>query len=417
MSIITDDVWNGRTSQEPVWLRDGRDLGKVGQSALSKAGRDLTRAKRRWAINGDFFTLRRNGVSRYAREVTRQLDALVGERHPLTRDLELTLIAPRKPDTDLANIPVRVVREFAYPRLPQFWVQVQLPRHVDGGLLSFCNLAPVACRRHIVCVHDLLTKLRPESYSRLFRLAHAVILPLLGRWAARVTTVSELSRQLLIAHGVVPERKLVLAYNGGDHAKRWNGDQSLLDARTGRPFVFCQGRPEKYKNPELLMRLAPLLDRIGLDLWVAGDLSASHFEVDREGALRNVRFLGRIVDADLAHAFHNAVCFLFPSRSEGFGLPAIEAMTCGCPVVASTSPCIPEICGDGALYADPDDVAAWLSCVKALTQDSATRQRQIRNGYAQAERYSWRATAERYLSLMAEVDAEADAAAAPKIRS
>ena len=173
---------------------------------------------------------------------------------------------------------------------------------------------------------------------------------------------------------------------------------------------FVRDDRRNTKNPELLMRLAPVLNQIGLDLWVAGDLAASHFEADREGALSNVRFLGRIDDADLAHAFHNAVCFLFPSRIEGFGLPAIEAMTCGCPVVASTSPCIPEICGDGALYADPDDVAAWLSCVKVLTQDSATRQRQKRKGYAQAERYSWRATAERYLSLMAEVDAEADAA-------
>jgi glycosyltransferase involved in cell wall biosynthesis len=366
------------------------------------------RAKRKWAINGDFFTLRRNGVSRYAREVTLQLDALVGARHPLTEDLELTLITPREPDEPLPNIPVRLVPEFAYPRLPQFWVQMQLPFYVSGGLLSLCNLAPVACRRHIVCIHDLHTKLMPESYGRLFRAAHGVILPLLGRRVARVTTVSKLARDHLIRFGVVPAQKIVVSYNGGDHAKRWDPARSHLDTKAARPFVFSLGRPERYKNVELLARLAPLLDQIGLDLWIAGDLSQFRSADLPASGSRNIRFLGRISDDDLAQVLGSAACFLFPSRIEGFGLPAIEAMTHGCPVVASTSPCLPEICGDGALYADPDDVDAWLAAVKTLSEDSIARNRQIANGLAVAERYSWRRIAERYLALMAEVDNELD---------
>ena len=361
------------------------------------------RARRHWAINGDFLTLRHNGVARYARQVTRQLDALVGEAHPLTRDLDLELIAPRAPDQELNNIPVRVVPEFRYPRLPQVWVQMQLPLHVQGGLLSFCNLAPVAVSRQIACIHDLHTRLMPESYSSLFRLAHNVILPLLGRRAQRITTVSNLSKEHLVAYGVAPHDKIAVTYNGSDHARAWNGSRSKLQIGEGRPYALCFGRPEKYKNTELLEKLAPLLQRAGLDLLVIGDVDPAAFQ-GSTGAQGNVRILGRISDDDLAAALSGAVCFLFPSRIEGFGLPAVEAMIHRCPVVASTAPCLPEICGDAALYADPDDVEGWLSAISRLSTEAALRNQLVESGYARAERYSWRAIAEHYLALMADVD-------------
>lgn len=359
--------------------------------------------RRRWAINGDFVTLRRNGVARYAREVTRQLDRLLAEGHPLTRNLDIELIVPRTPDEDLQRIPVRVVPEFRTPRLPQFWVQMQLPFYVRGGLLSFCNLAPVATSRHIACIHDLHTKLMPESYGRGFRLAHQIILPLVGRRAARITTVSGLSKQHLIEHGVAPEPKISITYNGSDHARAWDAGRSQLANHRGRPYAICFGRPEKYKNTELLVALAPKLDALGLDLWVVGDTDPEMFAEHLSGTT-NVRLLGRIGDDDLAKALSGAVCFLFPSRIEGFGIPAVEAMIHRCPVVASTAQCLPEVCGDAALYADPDDLDGWLAAVARLHGDPELRAQLAALGAARAERYSWRAIAERYLALMAEVD-------------
>jgi glycosyltransferase involved in cell wall biosynthesis len=367
-------------------------------SAGSAQGR-----RRRWAINGDFVTLRRNGVARYAREVTRQLDELLAEGHPLTRDLDIELIVPRIPDEALQRIPVRLVPEFRYPRLPQFWVQAQLPFHVRGGLLSFCNLAPVATSRHIACIHDLHTKLMPESYGRGFRLAHQVILPLVGRRAARITTVSGLSKQHLVEHGVAAEQKISITYNGSDHARAWDASRSQLVNDRSRPYAICFGRPERYKNTELLVALAPKLDAIGLDLWVVGDTDPQMFSEHLSGST-NVRLLGRIGDDDLAKALSGATCFLFPSRIEGFGIPAVEAMIHRCPVIASTAQCLPEVCGDAALYADPDDLDAWLAAVTRLNGDRELRAQLVALGVARADRYSWRAIAERYLTLMAEVD-------------
>ena len=389
------------------FLNSARISGNWTGPAGSAAPRDDSgrcRSVRRWAINGDYVTLRPTGVARYAREVTLQLDALIGERHPLTRGLHLELIVPRESETGLTHIPTRLVCEFKYPRLPQFWVQAQLPFYVKGGLLSFCNLAPVTVSRQIACIHDLHTRLMPESYGRLFRLVHRIILPLLGRRAARITTVSGLSRQHLVEYGVAPQSKIVVTYNGADHAKRWVASQSrLLDAST-RPYVICLGRDLKYKNTELMVRLAPFLDEMGLDLLIAGDVDLSAYCRDGARPTDNVRLLGRIDDDEFAQVLSRALCFLFPSRIEGFGLPAIEAMVHGCPVVASTSPCLPEICGDAALFADPDSIGDWLEAIAKLRGDRALRTQLVDKGNARAASYSWRKIAELYLQLMAEVD-------------
>ncbi len=296
--------------------------------------------QRVWTINGDFVSLRPTGVARYAREVTLALDSLLAAKHPLTAGLELNIIAPRSPtDLPLAAIPVEILAELSRPRLPQFWVQVQLPRHVTGGLLSFCNLAPIRTRRHIVCIHDLHTRVMPESYGLGFRWAHRVILPLVGRGARWITTVSQLSRDHLIDFGIAPAEKIVITYNGSDHASRWNADKASLTLGQ-RPYVVALGQRQRYKNTELIWRIAEPLDQLGLDIYVAGDLDAESLGTFGPSTPSNVRLFGRVSDNDLARLFKHALALLFPSRIEGFGLPAVEAMAQGCPVIASTSPCL-----------------------------------------------------------------------------
>jgi glycosyltransferase involved in cell wall biosynthesis len=364
------------------------------------------KGKRRWTLNGDFLALQPNGVARYAREVTLAMDALITEGHPLAEGLELDLVAPREPakPLHLDAIGVRIVPEFNRPRLPQVWVQLQLPRHVQGGLVSFCNLAPIAVRRQIVCIHDLHTRLMPESYGLFFRWAHHAILPILGRRAVSITTVSQLSREHLIAFGITSPQKITVTYNGSDHAQRWDAARSKLAAKADRPYALCLGQSQKYKNVELLVRLAPILDLMGLDIWMAGDVNEDSIRPYASAKPDNLRLLGRIVDDDLKKALSGALCFLFPSRIEGFGLPAIEAMAAGCPVVASTSPCLPEICGDAALFADPDDPGGWADQVRQLSDNTVLRRRMVEAGRAQAQGYTWRGVAETYLDLMMQAD-------------
>lgn len=358
-----------------------------------------------WAISGDFLTLQPNGVARYAREVTMALDRLCAERHPLADRLDLRLIAPRAGGIALDAIQMEIVPEFRRPRLPQFWVQAQLPRHVRGGLVSFCNLAPLALRHQIVCIHDLQTRTTPESYGRLFRLLHAVMLPRLGRRAARITTVSEFSKGQLVQFGIAAAERIAVAHNGSDHVAGWDAARSRL-SNDGRPFALCLGRKESHKNLRLMVRLAPLLDELGLDLRIAGAIDRGVLEMDGERLASNVRLLGRISDDDLKKALSEAVCFLFPSRTEGFGLPAAEAMAAGCPVVSSTAASLREVCGDAALYASPDDTEGWAEQVARLRRTPSLRNGLVRAGRERALRFTWRSTAVRYLELMNELDEE-----------
>jgi glycosyltransferase involved in cell wall biosynthesis len=369
-------------------------------------GSAVSAAKRLWALNGDFLALRPTGVARYAREVTLAIDRLIGEGHPAAEGLDLTLIAPREPDgLSLRHIPLHLAPEFRKPRLPQYWVQRQLPAAVRGGLVSFCNLAPVTLRRHIACIHDAHTFVMPESYGRGFRLAHRIVLPLLGRRARYIMTVSELSRDHLIRYGIAPADKIVVGYNGADHAARWDASRSALDVGD-HPYVVCLGQPQTYKNAGLILRMAPALQAMGLAIAMAGDIRPQDLPLGGAEPPPNLRLLGRVSDDDLAKLLAGAVCFLFPSRIEGFGLPAVEAMTHGCPVIASTSPCLPEICADGALYADPDSPQEWAETVRMIHIDPQLRQRLAERGRRRAARFTWTAVAETYLRLMAQIDAE-----------
>jgi len=360
---------------------------------------------RAWTINGDFTLNAADGVKRYATEVTRALDSLVGEGHPLARGLDLSLIVPAPiEDPDLHNIPVRVVPEFRRPRLPQVWCQLQLPRHVSGGLLSFCNLAPVAIKKQIVCIHDMQTRLQPESYGAGFRLAHRVVLPLLGRRCFAITTVSDQSAADLVRFGIAGTDKIAVTWNGADHARAWRPEKARV--RFLRPYVFGYVRPQAHKNAELFWKIASGLDAMGLDIVLSG--SIGHDDLARFGQVPgNVRLVGRLNDDEVAAALKGAVAFLLPSRAEGFGLPVVEAMIWGCPVVASDIPALRSVGGEAALYADPEVPQAWTTAVGKLAARDEIFVLKRSLGRVRAQAFSWRRIAERYLELMARADGAA----------
>ena len=118
----------------------------------------------------------------------------------------------------------------------------------------------------------------------------------------------------------------------------------------------------------------------------------------------NVRHLGRVNDDDLAYLYRQALCLVFPSKTEGFGLPVLEAMALGCPVISSDAASLPEVCGEAALYASPDDAAAWLAAIGRLAAEPMLRENLAGAGPKRSKAFSWRQGAEKYLELMFAVD-------------
>ena len=167
----------------------------------------------------------------------------------------------------------------------------------------------------------------------------------------------------------------------------------------------------------LMLRLAGQFHSLGLRLAIAGALDTKVFKNGAAGKIApeavlpetagSVIWLGRVSDDELAALLRDSLCLAFPSYVEGFGLPALEAMVVGCPVIASDRASIPEVCGSAALYASPGDEAGWLGHILRLQADPVLRRELSGMGQAQAKKFSWRKSAQLYLGLMNELDASA----------
>jgi glycosyltransferase involved in cell wall biosynthesis len=161
-------------------------------------------------------------------------------------------------------------------------------------------------------------------------------------------------------------------------------------------YALAVGTQAAHKNLAALQGAASLLEQHGMTLALAGARDASVFRAAGASAARP---LGRVSDAALRALYENALCLLFPSRYEGFGLPPLEAMWCGCPVIAGRAGALPEVLGDAALWFAPDDPAGLASQLATLIAEPARRQRMADAGRARAQHYSWPAAAARLLQL------------------
>jgi glycosyltransferase involved in cell wall biosynthesis len=269
-----------------------------------------------------------------------------------------------------------------------------------------CNTGPLLPRKHIVCIHDANVWNAPQSYSLGFRTSYKALLPCLGKTACSISTVSNFSLGELVRLGIVAERKAFVAANGHDHVLLWKPEHSAATRLAASPETIVMiGSAAPHKNVNLILDMAERLGKAGLKIAVVG-MSGSH--IFKTGAARaeasNIHWLGRICDNELAALLMDSLCLAFPSLTEGFGLPVVEAMALGCPVVVSERASLPEVCGNAALYAAANDPQAWFDRFMGLRNSKALRLQLIGKGKARASAYSWRASALRYLRAMALAD-------------
>ena len=344
------------------------------------------------------------GVDRHAIEILRSIDALIGDHHPLTIGITLDILCAGETAnvSPFANVPQRIL-----PRAPgHVWEQLILPRYVGGGLLSLCNSGPLATKKQIVCIHDVNTRLVPQSYSFAFRTVYGALHPLLGRRAMQIVTVSHFSQQGIARFGIAPTDETKVIHNGYEHVLRWNGDRSpLKQAEIPKPFVLVVGSRASHKNTSIIYSIAAELGRRGIHIVLTGGADSNVYMRSNDSRLpTNVRRLGRVDDDDLAFLYQRALCLVFPSLTEGFGLPALEAMAFGCPVISSGMGSLPEVCGPAALYAPPHDGPAWLSAITKIAGEPLLRERLSKEGQKRLETFTWRRSAEQYLELMFTLD-------------
>lgn len=289
------------------------------------------------------------------------------------------------------------------------WEQLALPVRVGSRVLwSPSNTGPLAVSRQVVTIHDLAPLDHPEWFGGKFSAWYQYLIPRLARRVAGVLVDSEFTKERLIASSQVSEDKIQVALCGVDDrfisAPSADGPEpgqilSQLDLPTSR-YILSVGSLEPRKNIARLLqawrRILPELDEdVSLVLSGAKGKSFVFQDIPELSSLPpRVHLVGYVDDAYLPELYACAEAFVYPSVYEGFGLPPLEAMASGTPVVAGNVASLPEVVGEAGLLVDPYDVDEIGAALLSLLKDSALRERLSEQGRARARMFSWQRTAD-----------------------
>jgi len=337
----------------------------------------------KYYINGRFLTQRITGVQRYAHEMTLALDQLLQER---TSDQnEYTILAPKNV---IDTLPCKRIQFKVCGHLTgHLWEQIELPYYAKAGyLLNFCNCAPLIKKDQAVTIHDAAIAAFPSAYSWKFRLWYRIMYTVLGKRLKTIFTVSKFSRNELNKHFGIPKGKIHVTYNGVEHLKDIQPDDRIL-AKIPKAYVLAVSSQNPTKNFKLVLDTAEQLPDI--NFVIAGGSNAKVFNGKVKKTLANVHYVGYVSDQELVSLYRHAKGFVYPSLYEGFGIPPLEAMYFGCPVIVSNSASLPEACGEAALYCNPYDENKLKSDIEDFVNNPEKRKKYIALGVQRIKNFQW----------------------------
>jgi len=369
---------------------------------------------------------RRTGVGNYVAQLLAGLEALDAGG----AGIELTLFANRDAQQG-AGSPAGLPRPYDRDRLPirTLWMQLGLPRSIARLRPDLCHfpnhLAPVLRRIEspfVVTIHDMAVYRCPRYQPLKTTSIHRALIPAVARRASIVLTVSESARQDILEHLRLPEERVRVVYEGvhaAFHEAPSPSQVQALRARLGLqcPYILNVGTLEPRKNHLGLIEAYERLvrqQRVPHHLVLAGGRGwrnrALLARLTSSGLRDRIHLLGYVQDADLPALYHGADAFAFPSWYEGFGLPVLEAFTCGVPTLISSDPALREVAGLGnALIADPSCPEEMAGALHRLLSDGPLRAALRLRGIRRAREFSWERCARQTLEVYREAAALAPA--------
>ena len=310
------------------------------------------------------------------------------------------------PHTPLIRIPLTLSAELRRNPVDVLHVQFTAP--------PFCP-CPV-----VVSIHDLSFEHLPETFKRRSRTQLRLTVRHSARRATRILSLSEHGRRDLIeTYGISADRIDAIPLAAPDHFGPVSDTRELQRVRhiygIHGKYILAVGSIQPRKNLARLIKAyaslrgdssadkLPKLVLVGKCAWLYDETLRT---LDQTGVKEAVVLTGYVPEADLPALYSGALCFVYPSYFEGFGLPPLEAMKCGAPVIVGNRTSLPEVVGDAALQVDPFDVDAIAAAIKRLLNDGPLRNELSRKGQERASAFSWRETARRTLKIYEQVARE-----------
>jgi glycosyltransferase involved in cell wall biosynthesis len=352
-------------------------------------------------VNGKFLTQRLTGVQRSASELLNAVDAVLQNAPDEPRYVVLhphSVATPRWRKLTSQPLPFAGIQG-------HLWEQVALPLACrDGVLLSLTGSCPAWAHRQVCTFHDAAIFDAPNAYSIAFRSWYKFLFSIQAQRALQLVTVSDFSKQRLIRHLKIEPHRVCVIGNGGEHLGAVRADHSVPDlagTSTRKNYFLAIGSSSINKNISLLVDAFSALALPDWNLIIVTTTFSSIFKAAGHNRNNpNIIYLSGLSDAQLVSLYDGARALVFPSLYEGFGLPPLEAMSRGCPVIAARAAAIPEVCGSAAIYFDPSSVSDLVKVLQSFVADPRQAERLKRAGRTQVTKWSWTTSAERIVALM-----------------
>jgi len=278
-------------------------------------------------------------------------------------------------------------------------------------LVHFTNFVvlPTFAKRIILNIYDLSYLAHPEFAEKKNLTLLKKFVPVSIEKATKIITISKFSKSQIIKHFKVPEDKIFVIYPAANEEFKplSNLDREKVKRKykLEKDFILYLGTLEPRKNVETLIKAYNELPLIKeeFDLVIAGErgwLYSNIFKLVKKLYLEDkIKFLGYVSDQERVLLYNLATVFVFPSFYEGFGMPPLEAMACGTPVICSNTSSLPEVCEDAALYIDPYNLDDLKEALSKLLTDESLRKKLAGLGFEQARKFSWLDSAKKTLEV------------------
>lgn len=346
-------------------------------------------------VNGRFLLQKQTGVNRFAYEICNAFVAM---------GVDFVLLCPRGDIDACYDVSKFMIVRCGWGN-SHIWEQLALPlywRGLKGDrlLLNFTSLGPVAIKQKVITIHDLAFIENPAWYSRLYVMVYKLLTPWSAATSRHILTVSDFSKGEIMRHLGVAEGKITVVYNAAARMFMEHKPEIVKKER----YILAVSSIDPRKNFGMLLKAFARLNVRGLKLFVIGGHNAVFSSLD--GISDNdcrVTWLGRVSDDELLNYYRNATCFVYPSVYEGFGIPPLEAMACGTPVVVSDIPPHREVCGDAALFANPNDETDIANKIEQLMNDRCLCEKMTELGFERCKKFAWEKSAAKVLDIVNEI--------------